>query len=476
MRSYVGKHIILTIFSFIELTILPVYAQNRETYVARTTHSERSVELIQFFKDQYKVEAGNFKSEKTKKLLKRQSDLLVQLVEKEAFIKDETLQSFIENTFTRIIETNIVTNPPRYILISKNPEVNAFYSYLNVIVINVGLLARFNSEAELAFVIAHELAHGELNHIRRKIHKQSQTATMAKKEIKKFKKGDISSQGIDILQNIAYENGNFSRKMEIEADSLGYIYLLNANFNPSGALKTISLLDSAAFPKYPLGYRLLQPFHSKHYPIKAEWLKNKPSGLTKKPEFTLFYKTDSLNSHPEYLERAARFNALTDQKTYVTQKKVNELAAKAIKLAEFEAIESSYFMRKLDRCIYYALQLKARYPNNNYPISMITKAFLRLYEVKSYGKFPIYVSTYTGHYKGELKKVNHFLSNLQAEEMLEIAYHFLGSSRNFDDNHQEHYFLLWRLAKITNRAEVQTKITSAYQKKFPSGDFINKMK
>ncbi len=436
-------------------------AQFNSSYSARITHNEKSTALIQFLQDQYKIEAKKFKAEKTRKLLKRQLNLLIQLVEKQAFINDTSLQNYVQTAYENIILSNQIIKPPKYILISKNPEVNAFYSYLNVIVINIGLLARIDNQQQLSFVLAHELAHGQLDHIVRKINRHSALEATNNKT-KKRKKNGLQQGNIGELQNIAYASGNFSRKMEIEADSLGYLYLKKANIDAANAFLTLNILDSASYPKYPQGYRLLAPFHFKRYPIKAQWLKSKPTGLTNKPDFILFYKADSLNSHPEYEQRTTKLKKLAKRQNVgnTLQPKVSN-HHNAIRIAELETIESAYFMRKLDQCIYYALQARSKYPNNGYPNTMIAKTFLRLNEVKSNGNFYKYVSTYTGHYKGELKQINHFLSNLKGSEMLEIAYHFLGSSKNFDTNNQEHYYLLWKLAKATKRDEVQQKITNS---------------
>ncbi len=473
----IKSKVVYLLLVLIYLWYIPkISAQFSASYVARQTHNENSTELIEFLQNQYKMESKKFNSDKTKKLLKKQLNLLVELIEKRAFLNDPTLQDYVQNAYDKIKNVNEIHTPPAYILISKNPDVNAFYSYLNVIVINVGLIARLDNQEQLSFVLAHELAHGQLDHVERKINKHLELEESASRS-KKRRSSENQQGSIGNLQNIAYASGNFSRKMEIEADSLGFLYYTKANLNPSNVFSTLSTLDSASHPKYPQGYRLLAPFHFKRYPIKAEWLKNKPDGLTNKPDFILFYKADSLNSHPEYPHRTSKLEELAKQNGF---KRIHDVADSvfhsAIVLAEFETIESAYFMRKLDQCIYHALQLRAKHAENSYPNTMIAKAFLRLNEVKSNGNFYKYVSTYTGHYKSELKQINHFLSNLKGKEMLEIGYNFLGSSKNFDTNNQEHYYLLWKLAKLTNRNEVQRKITISYLENFPAGVFRKTMR
>ena len=134
-----------------------------------------------------------------------------------------------------------------------HPSINAFATPGGVIVINSGVILKTNSEAELASVLAHEIAHVKARHLSR-MHEASSkvdittaltvianvvagmydTATLGKTL--------ITTQGIKAQKQIS-----FIREHEREADRLAINILANANINPkamSGFFKTCLLYTS----------------------------------------------------------------------------------------------------------------------------------------------------------------------------------------------------------------------------------------
>ena len=80
------------------------------------------------------------------------------------------------NLWIRSLGNKLITHAPRssspfYILVSKDPAINAFATMGGVIVVNSGLILNTSSESELAAVIAHEIAHITQHHISRMIEK-----------------------------------------------------------------------------------------------------------------------------------------------------------------------------------------------------------------------------------------------------------------------------------------------------------------
>lgn len=472
------KHAILFL-SIITLQFLCISfdskAQGTFVYYPRETHSSQSTALIQALKDQLKSESQKIDSRRYSTVLKHHTNNLIHLVKRGAFINDSTLNNFVNRILQNLLVNNQIKNPPVHFLISKDHYANAYFTVVGTLVVNVGLIARIRSESELAFVLAHEIAHSELDHLNKKIMKYYTAMGEAKKEMKDFKKGKISGEGIGLLQNLAYENGRFSKQMEKEADSLGFIYFQNAGYCGKDALSTLSLLDSVSFPKYPLGYRLLEPFHSPNFPIKAHWLKNRPTGFSKKPPMSLIYRTDSLTTHPDIDERKERIEAFLKTDHPGKANKNNERLKQIVRIAEFESVESAFYSREFDQCIHKALQLKSLYPKNEYLVTTISIALYHLYQARSWGKFDQYVQPYTAYYHKELRQLNNFLYNLSTDEIAEVAFHFLDNKKNFNKDSELHYYLLWRIAGVTSRKETQKQIKSTYRDLFPDGRYFSKI-
>ena len=86
-----------------------------------------------------------------------------------AFIKDDSLEKYVDNVLHRIIEGNTLGSYPRRTLILSSPNVNAVCYGQGIYAVTVSLLGRVENEDQLAFILAHEIAHDELGHIRTRI-------------------------------------------------------------------------------------------------------------------------------------------------------------------------------------------------------------------------------------------------------------------------------------------------------------------
>ena len=163
-------------------------------------------------------------------------------------INDPIVTSYIQMLGNRLLMSNNSSSIKYRFLVVNHPSINAFATPGGVIVINSGVILKTNSEAELASVLAHEIAHVKARHLSR-MHEASSkvdittaltiianvvagmydTATLGKTL--------ITTQGIKAQKQIS-----FIREHEREADRLAINILANANINPkamSGFFKTL---------------------------------------------------------------------------------------------------------------------------------------------------------------------------------------------------------------------------------------------
>ncbi len=163
-------------------------------------------------------------------------------------INDPIVTSYIQMLGNRLLMSNNSSSIKYRFLVANHPSINAFATPGGVIVINSGVILKTNSEAELASVLAHEIAHVKARHLSR-MHEASSkvdittaltvianviagmydTATLGKTL--------ITTQGIKAQKQIS-----FIREHEREADRLAINILANANINPkamSGFFKTL---------------------------------------------------------------------------------------------------------------------------------------------------------------------------------------------------------------------------------------------
>ena len=113
-----------------------------------------------------------------------------------------------------------------------------------------GLLALANDSAELAAVMAHEIAHVTARHafLRAEQEKTAAIISQAARVIQSRQKGE------QIEANSAQSIAGFSRQQELEADAIGIKAAARAGFDPYGAVRFLnSLSRSMAFRAAQIG-------------------------------------------------------------------------------------------------------------------------------------------------------------------------------------------------------------------------------
>ena len=147
-------------------------------------------------------------------------------------------QTRVADIYDRLVETGAVER--NYIVyVSPDEDINAFMSLGGVMCINKGTLDAMDDD-ELAYIMAHELVHGEKRHSVNGVKKRVGLQTALSIYL-----GSEQGVGGVILGNIAanyISNAVFTKDQEKEADSLGFQYLVEAGYNPGGAAASMSVL------------------------------------------------------------------------------------------------------------------------------------------------------------------------------------------------------------------------------------------
>ena len=153
-------------------------------------------------------------------------------------VSDPLTTSYVQMLGNRLLMSNNNSTIKYRFLIVNHPSINAFATPGGVIVINSGVILKTNSEAELASVLAHEIAHVKARHLSR-MHEESSkvdistalsviaTVVAGMYDTETLGKTLISTKGISTQKQIS-----FIREHEKEADRLAISILVNANINP----------------------------------------------------------------------------------------------------------------------------------------------------------------------------------------------------------------------------------------------------
>ncbi|MEO1051943.1 MAG: M48 family metalloprotease [Bacteroidota bacterium] len=465
--------------------IIPLksFSQFDKDYQPRAYHSKKSRVLISKLQKQLDEEWGRVHTKRRFKVYgayEKRTNAIIDQIKAKAFINDDSLNIFIENILIRLNAGKQIEHGIKTVLISRNPEVNAYCVGEGTIILNVGLLARIRNESELAYVMAHEIAHYHLDHVKDRTVNSIESGQ--KKEIKKqlteFFTGEIELDQVDQLRNLVYGLGNHSRKAEMDADSMGYVLFKQTAYDHEQMFNMLSILDSAQHPRLSLGDDVFKDLDFSKYPFQDHWRRKRLS-IYEKQGTGFIFNSDSLKTHPGIQSRKDKLTAyFSRHDTRNPNIQAEDYVDWVVRVARFESAEGAFFAGRYDQCLHEALQLKAEFPQNAYVTSLISRVLIKIYQVKDNAPqfFNYFVPDYTIHYSNELRSVNNFLHHLDKVEVGEIAYHFLNNQSNFKSSKEEHFYLLWRICELTGREEVSKKIKATHAKKFPQGKFISQFK
>ena len=154
---------------------------------------------------------------------------------------DPAWQSYIQQLGARLAATSERPNLPWTFRVVNDPAINAFALPGGFVYVTRGILPYFNSEAQLAGVVGHEIGHVTARHTAAEMSKQQliglglAVGSMANSQVAKYAGAANQALGILYLK--------FSRDNESQADQLGLRYMSRANYDPREMAAIFVMLD-----------------------------------------------------------------------------------------------------------------------------------------------------------------------------------------------------------------------------------------
>jgi len=157
-------------------------------------------------------------------------------------LDDPIVQDYIENLVFQLVAHSRLEDRRLEIVLVDSPQINAFAVPGGVIGVNNGLFLHARTEAELASVLAHEIAHLSQRHFSRRIEyaKRQQPLTLATMlaglVLLSAGAGDAGLAALTAGQAASQDAAlGYSRSNEAEADRIGMTTLTAAGLDPNGA-------------------------------------------------------------------------------------------------------------------------------------------------------------------------------------------------------------------------------------------------
>ncbi|MCF8299325.1 MAG: M48 family metallopeptidase [Saprospiraceae bacterium] len=298
------------------------------------------------------------------------------------------------------------------IYVTKSPYVNAFSTDQGVILVNIGLLAQLENEAQLAYVIAHELVHYAKKH-----------------GINLFVETEKISKGRDgyrsLSQNDLYLNKNVrSRENEMEADELGLIkYYSQSNYCLEELDGVFDVLQYSYLPFDDMVFDTTY-FNTEYYKLPNEYFLTKVDAIKGGEDYD-----EEKSTHPSIDKRRREIADIIEEmdntgrlKFILPKEDFENVRAQA----RFEVIRQQLIYRNYPEVIYNCYVLLKKYPDNKFLKTAIASSLYGLAKYKINGGYNDVCESYN-KIEGESQQVFHLFKKIDKKELNVIALEYAWS-------------------------------------------------
>lgn len=332
-----------------------------------------------------------------------------------------TFGDTLSNYLNRIKDRLLTGEEEKYrdeinIFVLKSHQVNAFATNDGNIYFCTGLLARLKNEAQLAFVVGHEIQHYISNHLI---------------------EGVLNN--VEIISNNKITNYEYmlrtskhSKKNEIEADTEGLKRTLKAGYFDESIMGVFDILEEAHLPYTdyevnPTDFNELEIDFSKYFSMK------KIDAKVEKDTSDLFASHPNLNTRRKNLND--RFEIKNSSQTIISNVAFNELITAAKIETAINQLKQGFFSRS----IFNLILLNRQYPDNEFISKNLLAAYYAVIKNKMYRE-KWYKRNHV-HLKGNLKNVAFLIQKCEIEE---LAFSFLSKAyrhyKKYNSSHVKNMF------------------------------------
>lgn len=404
--------------------------------------------------------------------------------EEDEYIFNTPLNQFVETTFQTLINANNFDKERLLLLVSRDMSPNASCFGEGTFVINIGLIRRLQNEDQLAFVLAHELAHYKENHVSEMItgFVEKKNDRENQKKIKKITrmKYNRNNAGLELLKDISYDSSRHSRLHEGEADEIALKMMAKAGYKTVEAIQALNRLKTVDDEKYDDEIILHKEFNRDLYPFKPEW-KNEDNPLSaffeKNSSEQLFdVDLDSLKTHPniekriEYIQ-AKKIEKNTERISTQTQEQFENI----VKQADFDYVLSAYHYKNYGQAIYQSLQLQKKYPKHPFLTGIIGACMGEMTIAIDKHELGKILPASSPEHEANYDELLSFLNNLSLTEMKEVGYNYVRIYGNQAAKSEALAYGLALTSKLKQKANEKNKYKGIYGKTFQNGYFRKQM-
>lgn len=339
--------------------------------------------------------------------------------------------SYLQSIVQRIIAANPeLRGTDARVVFSRDWWPNAVSMGDGTIAINAGLVMFMDNEAELVFVVCHELAHYYLEHTPKAIKKyvEAINSEAYQAELKRLSKTvyGANRQLEELAKSMAFNSRRHSRDNEAAADRQAFLFMKKTGYDCDAIRTCLGLLDKVDDSVFYKPLDIEQALNFPDYPFRKKWVQKESAifgQVTDNSSFTKKEK-DSLKTHPDCTHRIA---LLRDSIQSFPGKKfiVNEELFRQLKSDFFiEISEECYRQENMSRHLYYSLLLLQEERNKPLAVYSVARCFNQLYKLQQTHRLGTTVDVETRGYPEDYNRLLRMLNRVRLDEIASLSYFF----------------------------------------------------
>lgn len=304
----------------------------------------------------------------------------------------------------------------------RSPSVNAFATNSGIIFINLGLIAQLENEAQLAFVLAHEIIHYQHNHVIDRY-----------VEREKISDGRNQYRRASIDEKVMAQT-NYSQHQELEADSEGFTeYYIPSSYSLNAYEGVFDVLRFSHLPFNEIPFNK-SFFETSDYILPNTYFLDNVSPIDMDEDYD-----DSKSTHPNVKRRREVIRRIAEKHNNENRKNFILPQADFIKardMARFECIRLFMGTGDYTNAIYNSYVILKDHPDNFYLKRSIAGSLYAIAKYKNQRAIRRVVPRYQ-NIEGQSQQLYHLFSTIDRLQLnvLALSYAWKLYSENPDDRY-----------------------------------------
>lgn len=331
------------------------------------------------------------------------------------YIKDLILSGNIVygDTVTHYLEKildNLLVNEPALrkeikIYTLKSSEVNAFATIDGFVFVTVGFISQSTCEAEIAYVLSHELIHYVNKH--------------------GYKKNGDDDEKFNTIEDYLKCHSR-SREQEFECDKLGYErFYKNSGYSNKAIDGMFDILQYSYLPFDEIKLNRGM-FENDYYKFDNNYFLESVTPIASREDYI-----DTFSTHPNLKSRRNEMESLigtsiAEGKKFIqSEDKFNFIRT----ISRFQTINQQIIADNYIKAYYNSLILEKEYPNNEFLLTAQIASIYGISKVKTYGSYSTYLPS-KNNTEGEMQFIANLFEKMNKKEtaIMALRYSWKGIS------------------------------------------------